>query len=679
MLIQRVRQPLASCLVVHKFLRCGAGLALCALAHAALAQPTAPLVRSYNGPGAQGWAVASIADLDGDGYRDFIVGARGSRVDVYSSASSERLWFANPGILRFGYSVSATSDINGDGYADVISGSPLAPGGGEVRVLSGVDGSVLLAPPRPNGASRFGNAVGSMDDINGDGIGELLVGDSGGRGIVYVLSGADGHVLRTHFGNPGSPGSELGAGVAGLQDIDGDGVSDYVAGAPGESRAYAYSGADGGLLHSLRPQSDGGRYGEFFVADAGDVNADGTTDIYVGSYAENGGNGAAYVYSGVNGSLIRRIAGGPGEGLGPGRSAGDVDGDGHADIIAGSYTASSGAFNQNGSAAIYSGSNFSILTRVVGDAENGQLGFDALGVGDVTGDGRLDFVVSSPPTSSVNLYAGVVSRSAVPANATLNHSDTYWESSAPGWGLNVLHQGDLVFATWYSYAPEDGAAMFLTVEAPLQADGSFAGAVFRVAGTPLEQINGTQAFTSATQVGTAQLQFGAGGLNFDYEVYGATQSKQLQPFRFAATAPTCFGSNSDRMSATNYSDLWWNPLESGWGLTLAHQGDAIFLLWYTYGAAGRDQWFSGSRLERQADGSFVGALEQPLSGTPLADINGPATSFPIPELGSASLRFSDGENAIFRYSVNGIEQSKRIKRFVVVAGNQAKPTCVATP
>lgn len=62
-----------------------------------------------------------------------------------------------------------------------------------------------------------------------------------------------------------------------------------------------------------------------------------------------------------------------------------------------------------------------------------------------------------------------------------------------------------------------------------------------------------------------------------------------------------------------------------------------------------------------------------MQGTPL--INGPATSFPITDVGSATLRFSDGENGIFSYSVDGVTQSKRIQRFVKVAGNGSKRHC----
>lgn len=263
------------------------------------------------------------------------------------------------------------------------------------------------------------------------------------------------------------------------------------------------------------------------------------------------------------------------------------------------------------------------------------------------------------------------------APGTVNYSYTYWDSAQAGWGFNVLHQGSLLYATWYTYA-DDGQTLFLTVEAVALADGSFAGPVYRIAGTPFEQINGSQAFTAVTQVGDAAISFDdQGRLSLSYTVNGVSQSKVLERFLFDAAAPTCTGSTISRASARNFSDLWWNPTEAGWGLTLAHQGDVIFVLWYTYGEGGRDQWIIAATLVKQSDGSFVGALQQPSSGIALAQISGPATTFPVPEVGTAGLSFSDGETGSFNYTIGAVTQTKAIQRFVIVGPDQAKPLCVA--
>ena len=378
-----------------------------------LAQPAPNLIRSYQGPASLGWAVADIADLDGDGKRDFIASALNTgQVIAYSSAQLTPLWTATPGLNSFGRAIASAGDVNGDGRSDVVAGAPSAGLAGQLRLLSGLDGQVLMSLTGPATSTRFGDAVSSIEDLDGDGVRELLVGAAGGSGWLHIVGADDGALIRSVQGNTAFANGAFGAGVAALRDIDRDGVEDYVVGAPGNAggRAYVYSGASGQLLHTLAPQIAGGQFGEFFVADAGDVDGDGTIDIYVGAYAENNNNGAAYVFSGATGLRIHRIGGTPGEGLGPGRGIGDVDGDGLADLVVGAYTYSGAGLNQGGRVGVFSGANLSFLMRINGSRLNGQFGFDCVGLGDVDGDGRLDFIVASSPANSVDLFAGVVNR-----------------------------------------------------------------------------------------------------------------------------------------------------------------------------------------------------------------------------------------------------------------------------
>lgn len=631
------------------------------------------LLRSHSGAGI-GFAVADLPDIDGDGRRDFVTGAqRTGTVIAWSSASATPRWTVAPGLSSFGWSVADAGDLDGDGVTDVIAGGRNAPGGGAVRVLSGHDGTVLTSLVQPNGEFGFGAAVSGLDDLDGDGVPELLVGASASA-TALLYSGASKSILRTHVA---AAASEFGAGTARLDDLDGDGVGDYVIGAPSEvnGRAFVHSGATGRLLHTLSADAPG-RFGEFFVAGAGDVDADGVEDVYVGAYAEGAG-GAAYVFSGRTGVRLYKFAGAQREGMGPGRSAGDVDGDGHADLIVGSYTYGGAGISLGGRVQIFSGADQRVLATINGSRPGAQFGFDAVGLGDVSGDGKLDFLISSPPGGFTDVYAGNLARPAVPAGASPSVSRIWWNPGEAGWGLQVLQQGSQIFATWYSYAPEDGKPMFLTVQASVAPGLRYSGPVYRVTGTPLAEINGRQAFVRADPVGSASLDFlSPGELGFSYSVFGARQSKRLQPFQFGAALPQCFDSTASRAKLSNVSDLWWNPRESGWGLGLAQQGEVLFALWYTYGQGGRDQWFSAARMERQPDGSFSGALQQPAAGVALPAINGLATAFPVPEVGRATLRFSDGENGVFAYDVTGVQQSKRIRRFNFSPGSVARPHCL---
>lgn len=631
------------------------------------------LLRSHSGPGI-GFAVADLPDIDGDGRRDFVTGAqRSGTVTAWSSAGATPRWTVAPGLSSFGWSVADAGDLDGDGVTDVIAGGRNAPGGGTVRVLSGRDGAVLTSLVQPNGEFGFGAAVCGLDDLDGDGVPELLVGASASA-TALLYSGASKSVLRTHAA---TAASEFGAGAARLDDLDGDGVGDYVIGAPSEGggRAFVYSGAAGQLLHSLSADAPG-RFGEFFVAGAGDVDADGVEDVYVGAYAEGAG-GAAYVFSGRTGVRLYKFAGEQREGMGPGRAAGDVDGDGHADLIIGSYTYGGAGISLGGRAQVFSGADQRVLATINGTRPGAQFGFDAVGLGDVSGDGKLDFLISSPPGGFTEVYTGSLARPAVPAGTAPNVSQTWWNPGEAGWGLQVLQLGDELFATWYSYDPEDGRPMFLTVQASAQSTHRFAGPVYRVTGTPLAEINGRQAFVRADPIGQASLDFTiASELAFTYTVFDVTQTKRLQPFLFGSVQPQCYGSATTRAKLSNVSDLWWNPREPGWGLGISQQGEVLFALWYTYGQRGRDQWFSAARMVRQPDGSFTGALQQPATGVALPAINGLATAFPVPEAGRATLRFSDGDNGVFAYDVTGVRQSKRIRRFNFSPGSVARPHCV---
>ena len=474
------------------------------------------LVRQY-GPGCCnfGWTVADAPDLDGDGRRDFIVGAiNNGQVVAHSSARSEPLASAQVAGSDLGYAVAAVPDINGDGVADVIAGAPNAAsspngGPGQVRVYSGRDGSQLRQITAPSGSSLFGTAVAGIEDLDGDGAGELLVGAPGaaqGSGRLHVLSGASGAPL---FAIDAPAGGIFGAGVAAVADTDGDGVRDILVAAPRSAggKAYVYSSVSRVRLREFAPDNPGETFGFYFVADAGDVDADGRSDIYIGDYAEAGGNGAAYVYSTATGARLHRFAGSGGEGVGPGRGAGDVDGDGHADLIVGSYSYSGAGVNQAGRVRIFSGADGSVLEEVLGTVAGAQLGFDAVGLGDVTGDGRLDFIVSAASGGRVLLYAGAIEpQQPFAIQAALSGSWSEPESDGQGFLFEVIEGQQLIAGAWFTHAalpPASGPTQrwFTFV-------GSYAGAqasvpVFLTRGGRIGEGGGVQTF----QVGTLQFNF----------------------------------------------------------------------------------------------------------------------------------------------------------------------------
>ena len=370
----------------------------------------AKIIHEWRGaqPGDQfGWIARSIGDANGDKVEDAVMSATTSdsaagRVYVYSGKSGALLWSAK-GPQRgaqLGTGLEAAGDVNGDGGGDVVAG---APGMDRAFVYSGRDGRLLLTLASDTNGVRFGAAVASAGDVNNDRRADIIVGAPGhnaagaGAGRVFVFSGADGKLLWQQDGE--RAGDSFGSAVDG--DKRGDRnfiVVGASAGGPRTTgRVYVYDG----LKEAFRMDSDstGAAFGGMFVSVGGDVNADRTPDIYVMDFpnsAQGPSTGRAYVYSGKGGSRLHMFTGeAPGDGFGIGNAdAGDVDRDGHADLVIGAWQHASRAAS-GGKIYLYSGKTGALIRAWTGTVPGETLGFDATGIGDVNGDGVPDMLLTS--------------------------------------------------------------------------------------------------------------------------------------------------------------------------------------------------------------------------------------------------------------------------------------------
>jgi hypothetical protein len=371
-----------------------------------------------------GWAIAELHDVTGDGVTDFIASApqldskRGAAF-VYSGADGTPLFrFDGRPKDQAGWGIADAGDVNGDGIHDVLVGAPSVSGPGRTDVYSGANGRLLRSFSGAADGDRFGYAVAGIGDVNGDGRDDVAVGapgnDAGGTnaGLVTIFSGRRGTVLDTTVG---AAGSRLGVGLDGIGDVDGDGVPDVGAGArdggPGQrGQVSAISGADGSTAWVRDAAPSGVDFGTFFVGGLPDVTGDGTPDVYAADYSDvslGADTGRAYVLSGADGSSVFEIAGSSaGQGLGPGREAGDVDADGTMDLIIGSYLSPDGAPNA-GKVDIVSGATGRILRTITSSTGGSEVGFDAVTLGDVNGDGIPDELVSAANRNDVYVIAGV--------------------------------------------------------------------------------------------------------------------------------------------------------------------------------------------------------------------------------------------------------------------------------
>lgn len=256
------------------------------------------------------------------------------------------------------------------------------------------------------------------------------------------------------------------------------------------------------------------------------------------------------------------------------------------------------------------------------------------------------------------LALGSAATSATAANLK---SAAWWDERESGWGLFVADQGNVLSPFWFTYDADGEPVWFLAATTP-QPDGSYRGDVMRFNGVPLAQIAG-QAADPAQVIGQATLTFaGDSGLQFNYTVNGQSQSKTLSRFPFGTQDIVCAASGSSRATASNYSDIWWNPSESGWGLHVNHVDQQLYITWYTYDSDREAVFYQGVST-RQANGSYTGTLFRAANGTPFTQINGQPATSGVTEVGSFSLNFSNGERASFQYSIGNVNQTKSIQRF----------------
>jgi hypothetical protein len=321
------------------------------------------------------------ADLNADGYGDIVIGAPGYDGAGGLEAGGVFVFYGTPDGLpaaadlvidggqagaAFG-SALAVGDVNGDGSPDLLVGAPVhdtnaAEDGAAFLFLGGPSGPDAVADWSAAGEifdAAFGAAVAMAGDVNGDGYGDAVIGaprhDALGfydQGRVYLYYGAPaGGLQREPAWRKDSLKllAQFGRSVAGGTDVNRDGFSDVLIGAPyfDGGRAFVFHGSASGLAAEADwvVKVRGAQALGWSVAMPGDVNGDGFADVLVGlptaGDRDQPGEGVAELYAGGSSGVARRaFASLEGEQAGAQFGAavaasGDVNGDGFADFAVG--------------------------------------------------------------------------------------------------------------------------------------------------------------------------------------------------------------------------------------------------------------------------------------------------------------------------------------------------------
>lgn len=255
-------------------------------------------------------------DLNGDSVPDYLCGApeaNGGRgaIMVVSGADGAIINQVSGVFIneRYGSTAVVLGDVDGDGVPDFAGGGPQwlpsPSGNGQVRIHSGINGFPIRSLSGDAFDDAFGAGLSAIGDVNGDGVPDLVVGAPKGKktgnltGYARVISGADGTTLREETGFVDL--ERLGRSVSGVGDVDGDGVNDWIAGAPGARNGWVrlYSGIQPGpplqVFVGNNPVDGLG----YSCTALGDLNADGLPDFLAGAYTSrlmSQGGGAAFLF-----------------------------------------------------------------------------------------------------------------------------------------------------------------------------------------------------------------------------------------------------------------------------------------------------------------------------------------------------------------------------------------------
>jgi hypothetical protein len=235
-------------------------------------------------------------------------------------------------------------------------------------------------------------------------------------------------------------------------------------------------------------------------------------------------------------------------------------------------------------------------------------------------------------------------------------SGLWWNQNESGWGIGLTQRRNVVFGAWYTYDAVGNPKWYVASSCAMPAgvtgtSGTCSGTLYQVSGPIFFGTTFNPALANVVSVGTLTIAFqDANTAMMTYTVNG--QSRTIPITR------TLFQTGSIP-PAIDYTDLWYNPTEAGWGMTVAQQYGMMFLAWYVYNGTGNPVWYVAPACV--VSGSSCTGDVYSTTGPPLGPTFNPA-SVRASSVGTVTVNFLDANNASLNYTVNGVSGQKAITR-----------------
>jgi len=225
----------------------------------------------------------------------------------------------------------------------------------------------------------------------------------------------------------------------------------------------------------------------------------------------------------------------------------------------------------------------------------------------------------------------------------------WWNKNEPGWGVSVAQRSGMIFGAFYTY-DQAGLPTWYTMDCTITGVSCPVN-LYRV-------INGTPATDQTWSGAVPPVTAGSGTLTladantgtFAFTIDGQPPGfKQIERYVFATgtTQPT-----------VDYTDLWWNPSEPGWGVALTQLSGTMTVAWYSYDSSRKAIWYVSSCAVL---GSVcLGDLYQVTGGSPMASVWKAPTTVKV---GTITFIFTDANNGTMSYTINNVAGSRSITRF----------------